>query len=71
MFAALEAAGARFDHAGTPAGWPVEIQGVAAPPRVELLAPASGSEVSALLIALAAGEDDRRLVVAGDYPGAR
>jgi 3-phosphoshikimate 1-carboxyvinyltransferase len=64
LFEALRSAGARV--AGD--GWPAEIEPCSAPGQATLEHPVSSQEVSALLLALAAWEHDRTLMVRGPIP---
>lgn len=68
FFGALRAAGAGVEHAGVDGGWPVLLTAAAPPARIELEAPGSSQEVSALLMALAAHPGRRDVHVVGRIP---
>ena len=77
LFNALRAAGVGVEHSakGVPASadapapsWPVLVTAARPPALVELDRPSSSQEVSALLMALAAHPEERRLRVIGKIP---
>lgn len=68
LFTSLERAGVRFARQNLPGTWPVELVSVAPPAELELVRPQSSQELSALLLALAAWPDLRRVRVVGTVP---
>ncbi|MEM6571707.1 MAG: hypothetical protein AAF957_25060 [Planctomycetota bacterium] len=68
LFRALRGAGVGIEHGGTDDGWPVLLTAAAPPEVLDLDAPTSSQEVSALLLALAVHSGERRLRVIGGIP---
>ncbi len=68
LFAALRAAGVSMETQGEPVGWPVTLRPLGPPPEIELVAPVSSQEASALALALAAYPGGHTLIVRGELP---
>ncbi|MEM7305720.1 MAG: hypothetical protein AAF682_03565 [Planctomycetota bacterium] len=68
LFQALRDAGVGVRHLEAGDAWPAAIRGVPGVLRFEITDPLSSQEVSALLLALAQGEGDRRVIVNGAIP---
>jgi 3-phosphoshikimate 1-carboxyvinyltransferase len=71
LFAALARAGVVFESADAVEPverWPVRVRPIGPPSELEIVAPRSSQEVSALLVALAAYPDEIALRVRGEIP---
>lgn len=68
LFSSLRAAGVRFEFAGRADGWPLTLRPIGPPSRLEITAPGSSQEVSALLVAAAAWPDAIEVCVHGSVP---
>ncbi|MBK8178906.1 MAG: hypothetical protein IPK67_08465 [Planctomycetes bacterium] len=68
LFASLCRAGVRVEHLGIDAGWPLRLWPVGPPSCLEIVAPSSSQEVSALLCAAAAWPDALEVHVRGEIP---
>ncbi|MEM9380832.1 MAG: hypothetical protein AAGB93_12840 [Planctomycetota bacterium] len=68
LFRSLRRAGVGVEHGGVEDGWPVLLTAAAPPEVLDLEAPSSSQEVSALLLALAVHSGERRLRVVGRVP---
>jgi 3-phosphoshikimate 1-carboxyvinyltransferase len=68
LFAALRAAGVRITFAARENAWPLKLHPIGPPSRLEIHAPQSSQEVSALLLAAAAWPDEIEVAVHGAIP---
>lgn len=70
LFRALAEAGVACARQNLPGTWPVELISRAPPASLQLRAPVSSQEVSALAVGLAAHAGERSLLVEGEIPSA-
>lgn len=68
LMVTLDSIGVERQELGVPGGWPLRVRSVAPPEEVLLENPSSSQEVSALILALAAWPEPRKLMVRGGIP---
>ena len=68
LMATLDSVGVDRQELGVPGGWPLRVRSVEPPEELLLENPGSSQEVTALILALAAWPEQRKLMVRGDIP---